>query len=321
MNDEQKKWNEKLKNTEGCFLQSYDWGIFQKKMGQTIEMYEDDKINALIIRKKLPLKKEYIYVPRGPFVIDFNEKRIKDFAIKLKKQNSKNVVFLRIEPFLNDSSIIRENLLNADYKETESLQPKQTLCIDLLKDERDLLSEMEHDTRYSIRASERRGVVVKKVSEINEKKNKFEEFWKLFLETNSYHKLESYPKKYYEELAMMEGECNSSLFFAEYDNKIISTALVLYFNKTATYLYAASLRGYGKYNAPSLVLWNIIIDAKKNGYKNFDMWGISDEKKEWSGLTSFKKSFGGESVKYVGTWDFVFNKGWYMIYNLAKKIL
>jgi lipid II:glycine glycyltransferase (peptidoglycan interpeptide bridge formation enzyme) len=69
---------------------------------------------------------------------------------------------------------------------------------------------------------------------------------------------------------------------------------------------------------PHLLQWEEIRLVKKQGYRFYDFWGI-DEKK-WPGVTRFKMGFGGETVTYPGTFDLVFDKFWYQLYNLGKKI-
>jgi lipid II:glycine glycyltransferase (peptidoglycan interpeptide bridge formation enzyme) len=67
-----------------------------------------------------------------------------------------------------------------------------------------------------------------------------------------------------------------------------------------------------------LLLWEIALFAKKNGFKELDFWGI-DEKK-WPSLTSFKKGFGGYEVVYPEGIDIVFQNFWYGIYKFIKTI-
>jgi lipid II:glycine glycyltransferase (peptidoglycan interpeptide bridge formation enzyme) len=67
----------------------------------------------------------------------------------------------------------------------------------------------------------------------------------------------------------------------------------------------------------------MIIDAKEDGKKYFDFWGIAPEGAEnhpWAGLTAYKKSFGGEVVSSLGTYDIVINKTKYRLYNTYKKL-
>ena len=64
-------------------------------------------------------------------------------------------------------------------------------------------------------------------------------------------------------------------------------------------------------------------DAKKNGAKYYDFWGIAPDdnpKHPWAGVTRFKKGFGGEEVHRPGTFDLVISKPWYLIYKFFRFI-
>jgi len=37
-------------------------------------------------------------------------------------------------------------------------------------------------------------------------------------------------------------------------------------------------------------------------------------------VTRFKKGFGGFEVNYPGTFDLVFDTGWYSIYKMVRKV-
>jgi len=64
--------------------------------------------------------------------------------------------------------------------------------------------------------------------------------------------------------------------------------------------------------------WEMIKLAKKQGYKYYDFYGIDEQK--WAGITRFKKGFSTEETNYSGAFDVVFNKGWYLVYKIFKKI-
>ena len=67
---------------------------------------------------------------------------------------------------------------------------------------------------------------------------------------------------------------------------------------------------------------NLILDAKAKGLKYVDLFGIAPEDEpdhEWAGFTKFKKSFGGESVTYPGTWDVPVNTAGYKVYDAAYR--
>jgi lipid II:glycine glycyltransferase (peptidoglycan interpeptide bridge formation enzyme) len=58
--------------------------------------------------------------------------------------------------------------------------------------------------------------------------------------------------------------------------------------------------------------------AKGLGYKYYDLYGIDEVK--WPGVTRFKKGFGGKEVSYPGTFDLVFERIWYNVYGVARRI-
>lgn len=262
----------------------------------------------------LPLGFSYDYAPHGPSSIHLNGEILHDIA---EHTRSVRTLFLRIEPRVEDTPEARGVLAHAGFTRVPDVQPSETRVLDLTKSEAELLNAMEHDTRYAIRAAAKRGVTVT-VAREEEKYTALAAFWELFEATNVRHGLHAYDKRYYEAVAALQGGCFTELFTANREGEVIASAIVAHFGNSAYYLYAASRAGYGKYNAPSLLLWEIIRHAKATGCRTLDLWGASATKKEWHGVTAFKKSFGGSSVKFVGTWDYVYRPLWYLAYRLAQ---
>lgn len=319
--DEQLLWNKNLISKNVSFLQSWEWGELQKHLGRDVFRLRTDSISSLVVTHSLPLQQSYLYIPHG-FVGEWNERSIKIFLEETKKiAYSHNSFFVRVDSSEKKSETVPKILSQLGFKKVNSVQPEETLLLDLTISREDLLKNMEHDTRYSIRSAEKRGVEIVRANMCNEKKKYFDIFWELFKKTNTRHQLHAYPKMYYEEIFSLEGECRSEIFCAMVDQKVIAVAIVIFFGKRATYLYAASEYGYGRYNAPTFLLWDAICVAKENNMEVFDFWGISNTKKEWAGVTAFKKSFGGYEVQYEGTWDYVLNTPKYISYNFLKKII
>ena len=66
---------QKIENKEewesNNFLQSWEWGNFQKALGRDVLRFSwDEKIFVQAIKINLPFGKLYWYVPRGPVVLD-----------------------------------------------------------------------------------------------------------------------------------------------------------------------------------------------------------------------------------------------------------
>ena len=102
----------------------------------------------------------------------------------------------------------------------------------------------------------------------------------------------------------------------------IAAAFVYDSDDTRTYAHAAASFAHRKLSAGIPVVTNFILDAKAKGLKYVDLFGIAPEDQpdhEWAGFTKFKKSFGGRSVEYPGTWDIPVNTLGYRVYGYAYR--
>ncbi len=313
------EWNSFLTQNNGSFLQSWEWGEFQKSLGRRIWRFKNDDFLALIIKYDLPFGRSYLYCPHSPVI---EKSKIKNQKSKLLEESFKGikelakkerVIFLRVDPEwgIGDEDILKEFGFRKSFKE---IQPKKTLILDLGQPEERLLAEMHQKTRYNIRVAERHGVK----SQIANRKSQnfdqnFEIFWKLLGQTAKRDKFRPHSKEYYQKMLELPF---AELFLAEYKNKTIAANIVVFFGKRVTYLHGASDFEHRSLMAPYLLQWQQILEAKKLGCSEYDFWGI-DEKK-WPGITRFKKGFGGKEIEYVGAWDFIFDKKLYQVYKSAN---
>lgn len=281
------------------FLQSREWGEFQKFLGRKVWFLKSENSKVLVIKNNLGLGKSYLYSPR----VDYNDGLLDEIK---KLANSENAIFWRVDPIVN--------LENLKLKKAKEVQPSNTLILDLTKNEEELLSDMHQKTRYNIRLAERKGVKARKV-EFNQEN--FEIFWKLLETTSTRSQIRTHPKSYYKKmLEVLSPSGMAQLVFAEYEDQVLTANLVMHYKDTVTYLHGGSSNEYRNLMAPHLLQWYTIKEAKSKGFKYYDFWGFSESK--WPGVTRFKKGFGGEEVNYPGTFDFVLNKFWYSIYRVVK---
>jgi lipid II:glycine glycyltransferase (peptidoglycan interpeptide bridge formation enzyme) len=314
-------WNTRIAAHGGSFLQSWEWGDLQEKRGNRIHRLDGRGIFiALLIERKLPFGFSYLYAPRGPLFHEsrFTKEQMAMFldAVENIPVSGRKPFFLRIEPEAPDAPVLREALFDAGFQEGKSVQPQETLFIEIARADEELLTLMEHDTRYAIRVALRRGITLVRAKTVDEKKTAFEAFWDLFEETNRRHELHRYEKVYYESVAGLHGECHAEIFLANLNAVTLAAAIVVYFRDRATYLYAGSASGYGRFNAPTFLLWEIIRAARDNGYRTLDLWGISADDPKWAGITAFKRSLGGKEVRYLGAWDYRFDKFIHSLYKM-----
>lgn len=344
-------------NKFGSFLQSWEWGEFQKSLGRRIwrvgvyNSIADDPATreanellaaATIIEKRLGLGKSYLYAPYGPvYRTDLNSVQKEDctrYILTKVRQitaatKNQEEIFFRLEPCLYPAEV-GNFFVNQGLVKTTAVQPHDTEVVDLTEAESWLLKKMHPKTRYNIRLAERKGVKVRLARDQKD----MEIFWRLMEKTSQRDNFHSHPKNYYENLWNFFRESDLPdqmhltvvILLAEYQNKPLAASLLGFFGSRVTYLHGASDYQHRELMASHRLQWEGIKLGKANGYLLYDFWGVRPEQREihkgskeekWAGVTRFKKSFGGREVNYVGTWDWVYEPRWYRIYQLGRKLL
>src|SRR3989304_1764973 len=129
--------------------QSKLWQTYLEALGWKTILIDSTRIYI----RKIPFG-SLIKIPRVDPAIPFE--KIDEVA---KKEGA---FFVKIEPNVKiEDKKLFSTLASYGYQEESwSLQPTKTITIDLAQDEGELISNMDKDTRYSIRRSEREEVVV-----------------------------------------------------------------------------------------------------------------------------------------------------------------
>ncbi len=338
---------------------------------EALKQVKDDKIEwcAQFVEMTIPIiKKKYWYCPRAPLLgvqsLEFKVQSLKEL-IKIVGESARKegVLFFRIGPewtildchsgldpeSRNPGSHIKCGmteditiLTGLGFKQIHyDIEPSQTLVLDIVKPEEELLAEMHEKWRYNIRLAERKGVKVKMVSAGDSDFEKyFEEFYRLVSEgTSMRHQIKHHPKEYYKKQLQInnstqpplnlrggEEELKFTLFIAEYENKVIAANIVVVFGSCATYLHGATSNENREVMAPHLLQWEQIKYARQQGCAEYDFFGIVNEHTldkrgaSWEGFTRFKKGFGGREENYIGYFDYPLDKFWYFIYRLVQKL-
>lgn len=348
--EQKKEWNQFIINEGGSFLQSFDWGEFQKKLGKKVWRFDAKRgekrvMLAQIIKEKLFLNKGFFYLPYGPcFSSDvFFKGRKIALELLLKKigkmAQRENCFFLKIEP--QSPLPLLENLISSSKR----IQPQLSLRLDLKHPQEKIFNFLHPKTRYNIKLAQRKGVEIKIINfkelEENEKEKYFKIFWKLLKKTSKRKNFYLHPKEHYKNLLyflsqekqVIEKEkplfsLATLLFLAKYKNKTVATNIVGFFGNEAFYLHGGTDYKYRNLMAPHLLQWCQIQEAKRLGFKTYDFWGIDEER--WKGLSRFKRSFlpvkalkekMGQEIQYPEGKDSIFQKFWYTFYRIAQKIL
>jgi lipid II:glycine glycyltransferase (peptidoglycan interpeptide bridge formation enzyme) len=298
--------------------QAKDWEKLQKDLGEEtfFESKKDYEYLAIIKKTKFGT---YLYLPYGPILKTKTAyKKAHESLCKLAKKFS--AIFIRIEPQSPENA--REWLKMPNILRSTDLNPAHTWVLDLSADKTEILKNFSQGTRTRYNQVAKKGLSV----EVTKDTEKIKELVRLQHQVAKDKGINAFSEDYLKaELA----QPFASLYLVHYtdpnDNidKIIAASLFFDYDGTRYYMQSASDYAYKKLPATVALLTSALFDAKENGLKFFDFWGIAPENAPknhpWLGFTKFKQSFGGFPVEYCGTYDIVLNRPKYHLYNLARK--
>jgi lipid II:glycine glycyltransferase (peptidoglycan interpeptide bridge formation enzyme) len=300
-------------------LQTWEWGEARKKTGVEVLRLGDGKNVFQLTLHRLPITDYRIgYLPRSVFPT----KEVLNFLFDYAKKNK--IIFIKIEPYIeksklqmtNDKSITNFKLQISKHP----LFPNWTQTLDITKSEDELLKNMHSKTRYNIRLAEKKGVVVKEMS--NDKG--FEIFSKLYFDTCKRQKYFGHTPKYHQIVWNSLKKDISHILVAFYNDTPLAAYELFYFKNILYYPYGGTSLEYRNLMASNLLMWEAIKLGKKLGAEKFDMWGSLspgyDSSHSWSGFTRFKEGYGTKFTEFIGSYDLVTNSFIYRLYNLFYKI-
>ncbi|MEK7597394.1 MAG: peptidoglycan bridge formation glycyltransferase FemA/FemB family protein [Patescibacteria group bacterium] len=308
-------------------LQTWEWGEARKKTGVEIlrigEFKKVGTIHELSVQNvfqltfhKIPKTNYKIgYLPRSVFP----SKDILNFLSNYCKKNK--IIFIKIEPYVEKSVIRNPQFVNPlIIKSKHPLFPTWTQILDLSKSEDELLKSFHSKTRYNIRLAEKKGVVIKEMS--NDKG--FEIFSKLYFDTCKRQKYFGHTPEYHQIIWNNLKKDFAHILIAFYNDVPLAAYELFYFKNILYYPYGGTSLEYRNLMASNLLMWGAIKLGKKLGATKFDMWGSLgpnyDATDPWSGFTRFKEGYGTKFTEFVGSYDLVINPMIYKIYNIIYKL-
>jgi lipid II:glycine glycyltransferase (peptidoglycan interpeptide bridge formation enzyme) len=312
-------------NYKNNIFQSEVWADYQRSLGNEVFFLSCDReSDVLLVKMPVTIRDwSYLYCPKGPTCSKESWHVLKQRAAEIAKREK--CLFLRVEPPVAPIKLLRKNgFMRVDKFSPLSRQmsPENTLVLDLEKSEENLLSEMKPKWRYNIKLAERKGIKVRKSTKISDLK----EFHRLSeaMVSRGFH---AFDLEHYQKMLENLGKKHIEMFVAELDKEILAVILVVYYGEMAIYLHGASGDNNRELMPNHLLQWTAILEAKNRGCKVYDFWGIAPEgatEHSWSGITRFKRGFGGQAVKFVGAFDLPFNKIVYNVLlsaNIVRKLL
>jgi len=305
------------RQAQSQFLQTWTWAEFQQSVGYevrrlaVVDEQEACLATVTLISKTLFGGFTYWFCPRGPIIdcrltTDDSQSIFEFIVANLKKiAREEKIIFFRFEPIFAFKS--------ADFKiiRTLDLEPSQNSFLDLTLSQEKLLSAMHQKTRYNLRLAEKRGVRVVLANQTD-----FADWWQLLKITGQRDGFRLHSENYYQKMLALDF---AKLYLAKQDGRVLAGILVVQFGDTATYVHGASANEGRSLMAPYLLQWTAIKDAKQAGLKYYDFYGV--DKTKWPGVSRFKEGFGGQFIAYPGTFDLVFQRGYYKLYSMLRWVV
>lgn len=298
---------------KGHFLQSRDWGKYSEQEGRTVFYLEGKHYRAMAVKYQTPLGC-YLYCPYGP-VLDTQtvETSLEQALAALKDlAHEQKAFFIRIEPTVYFAP---EVLMRLGLKRSHDLDPAHTWVLDLTQSEEEILKGIEKTKVRHWRQSEQKKLKVRQTQNPAEI-GILSQFLQGVSERDKFiPQDEAHLKKQLE-------AGFATLYIAEFEGQPIAASLVYDHDGVRYYAHAATDDEHRKMMAGTVLLVQMIMDAKRAGAQEFDFWGITtseDPSHPWYGFTQYKKSFGGQQVDYSGTWDLPLHPVKYRLYGMLRR--
>jgi peptidoglycan pentaglycine glycine transferase (the first glycine) len=335
---------------KGHLLQSFAWGDFKRRhswSGMRVLVHEpgtEQPVAGAQILFRQMAGLSVAYIPKGPIVDWDNEPVVRTLLQTIQQvARRRRAIYLKIEPNETENEQLAQTLRRYGFQPSdETVQPRSTIRVDLDGESAKWLERMKPKTRYNIRLAERRGVTVREADPANPAD--FTAFYNLMEVTGQRDKFGIHTAEYYKDAwdtfrTAPEGGGSGGLLLAEFDRKLVAGVMVFTFGQEAAYFYGASSDEHRREMPTYLLQWRAMQWAREHGARYYDFWGIPEnigeneneqhenetlEQKNvrdglW-GVYRFKQGFGGETVRYTGAYDLVYNRPMYLLWQRMQKL-
>lgn len=337
----EKEFADFAEHAQGCnFLQSiYMYRRYQKKHQECyllgVKSAQKVILAGLVVATRR-LGKWKIFNAPGGVLGDYSQPVLEVFTTGVKNfLKSKSGMVLMISPNListerdidakpvpggEDNLKIKASLERLHYRYLgEYIQAKWVYVLPTKNaNPEEIYKNFRKGHKLSIRyAKPRYGVKIRelKVSEL-------EILQKLCAESGDFHGFQAPSITYFQEMkAAFKDHCKfmvAEMPDPETGKTIpVAGAMFILYGNEIVYLFSGSHRQYKKYGGPHLMQWQMIQRAIKDGYAQYNFYGVRPE--PGNGVYAFKRGFKGTVVELLGTFMLPLNLPG-KIYTLTRKV-
>lgn len=294
------------------FVQSSHYGAFYRALGEEawiLGVFNGEELVGGSLVVSIHAKRgKFLYVPYGPILPKVD--KVEALGVWAKAMfnlgKEKGCNFLRVSPYLEDGEASRAMFRQEKFRLAPMhILAETTWLLNIEKSEDNLLAGMNKNHRNLIRRCLGGGVRIEKTASPDALKS----FNDLLDNTAKRHKFHRFSGDYIRHEFAVFAAHQEALIFNAYlpDGSLDASAIIIYYGNMACYRHSAS-RGLEKRLPTSYLLqWEAIQEAKRRGMKWYNFWGIAPDGVKgghpFSGITHFKKGFGGQAMNLVPCQD------------------
>ncbi len=322
----------------GSLLQTTAWARLKGRFGWSAErvwLRRDGRLVAgaqILIRSFALGVVRMAYVPHGPLVDWSDDEQV---AVMLNQIDvaayRSRAGILKYEPLVWEDDVDlpawqAQAARLGSLPALDTIQPPRTITIDLRPEEDDILAAMKQKTRYNIRLAERKGVTVRQGDLAD-----LPAFVTMMQITSERNEIGVHAPRYYQDAYERFAPEHVGLFMAEYEGRPLAGVMAFSLGVQGAYLYGASNNEDRQRMPTYAAQWAAIRWARAQGCQTYDLWGVPDMPEAeleaqfggrsdglW-GVYRFKRGFGGQVRRTVGSYERVYNKTLHRLYRWQRR--
>lgn len=322
LDSDEPAWGDLLAATPaGDFLQAWAWGsvgAFDGEPARRFLLVEEDEVVAVVaVQQRLVHGQITWYAPHGP-VLDYADtraaERLAAVVDGLRAAGRRSgAVAVRLEPRVERSSAAAALFGQVGLRPvSHTAQVGQTQILDIGADEAAVFAAADAATRRKVRRAARDGVRVGVVTD----PGATDAVQRLAGLVRATETRTGVAGRGIDRIAIawraFASRGQAAIVEAWLDDEVMASGMVVVVGDRSFYLFSGSLReapGQPKAFPSYAMQWEMIRTARAMGARTHDLWGIeplgAGPSHPWYGIGTFKRSFGGHSVAWAGSWDIV----------------
>ena len=291
-------------------FQTRNWAEFKSQQGWEplfcVAKSKEDHLMALslILIKPLGFKYSFAWSPGGILcypqesqVVDL-EKLFEGLQSSFGNDHRKSI--LRMNFLHEHNSLWAHDLSKSFSRPLKPINSGFTNIISIQKDVASFMDGMTSKHRYYTKKALKTPLTWKAYSG----QFAFNEFYEVYDRMLNEKSLEHLRIMAKDSLQMIQCFPENHFFVTGYfNNKPVTSCLILTLNKKAHYYLAATCQEGRKHSASYAMVYKLYEYLMENSFSELDFGGIAPANKDAQGVDHFKNGFGGRVIEYLGEWE------------------